>query len=208
VTQKASAYEAARRRGRDELRTTVLDTASRLLAAEGAGALTMRRIATELGSSTTVLYTMFGGKHGLAEALYLEGFERFRRRMESAPPDPDPLAEMYRISWAYRDYALTERNYYKVMFAEAIPGFTPSEDALAVANASFEILIDAARACVDAGTFAPGDPAEIAVVLWSAAHGMVSLELAGHFDGVDARRHYETAVTAATSWFLRSGPDQ
>jgi AcrR family transcriptional regulator len=36
---------------------------------DGPDALTMRRIAAEAGSSTTVLYTMFGGKAGIAEAL-------------------------------------------------------------------------------------------------------------------------------------------
>lgn len=53
------------------------------------------------------------------------------------------------------------------------------------------------------------DPVEVAEVLWAAAHGVVSLELAGHFDeGADARHRYDTAVTAATSWFCAtSRPD-
>lgn len=45
---------------------------SRLLTQEGSAALTLRRVATDAGCSTTVLYTMFGGKDGPAEALYRE----------------------------------------------------------------------------------------------------------------------------------------
>ena len=56
----------------------------------------MRRIAAEADCSTTVIYTMFGSKEGLAEALYLEGFERVRRRLEAVPPRRDPLEYLQR----------------------------------------------------------------------------------------------------------------
>lgn len=202
MAKTASAYELAQSRGRDELRSTLLDTASRLLAAEGATSLTVRRIAAEVGCSTTVLYTMFGSKNGIADGLYREGFERFRRRLDSLPPEPDLLARVYQLAWAYRDSALAEPNYYRVMFAHAIPGFTPDSEALAAADAGFTVLIDAAAACIDAGIFVPSDPAEVAKVLWAAAHGVVSLELSGHLGSDDAQRCYETAVRAATTWFV------
>lgn len=202
MTETASAYELAQSRGREELRATLLDAASRLLAAEGPAALTMRRIATEVGCSTTVLYTMFGGKDGLAEALYLEGFGRFRRRLESVSAAADPLTHLYDLARAYRANALAERNYYGVMFEQAIPGFTPSPEALRGAKASFDILVDAVRGCVEAGVFARGDAQEIAEVLWASAHGAVSLELAGHLDDDPSGRRYETTITAAGTFFL------
>lgn len=205
MAHQASAYELAQSRGRGELRSTLLDTASRLLAAEGAASLTVRRIAAEVGCSTTVLYTMFGSKNGIAEALYREGFERFRRRLASLPPEPDPLARVYQLAWAYRASALAEPNYYRVMFAHAIPGFTPSAEALAAADAGFKVLIDAAGECVGVGIFVPSDAGEIAAVLWAAAHGVVSLELAGHLAGDAAPGLFETAVRAATTWFLADG---
>jgi hypothetical protein len=34
---------------------------------------------------------------------------------------------------------------------------------------------------MDAGALRPGDPQAVAEVLWAAVHGVVSLELAGHF---------------------------
>jgi hypothetical protein len=40
----------------------------------------MRRIASEVGCSTSVRYTMFGGKAGVVEALWAGGFERLRLR--------------------------------------------------------------------------------------------------------------------------------
>src|SRR3954462_11276186 len=115
-------YARARDRGSETLRRALLDTASRLLVKEGPSALTMRRLANAAGCSTTVLYTVFGGKDGIAEALYREGFLRFAKRLAAVPANKDPLARLLALGHAYRDNALDNPTYYRVMFGEAIPG--------------------------------------------------------------------------------------
>lgn len=192
-----------RRRGQDALRAYLLDAAGRLLAEEGAGALTMRRVAAEVGCSTTVLYTLFGGKEGLAAGLYREGFERFRRRLDALPPGPDPLGRLHAISAAYRESALAEPNYYRVMFLGAIPGYVPDETALAAGAATFTYLIDAVQDCMAAGIYRPGDPVAVAEVLVAAAHGVISFELAGVF--VPSPERYAAASRAVIEWFVSPG---
>jgi AcrR family transcriptional regulator len=200
-------YQLAQRQGQDVLRRTLLDAASRLLDAEGPQALTMRRVAGAVGCSTTVLYTAFGSKDGLADALFREGFERLRRRLETVAPGADPLARLTALAHAYRESALASRSYYGVMFQQAIPGFRPSAASLAAAGASLEALTDAVRRCMDAGVLRAGDPRAVAEVLWAAVHGAVSLELAGHFPdpGVAADR-FRTLATAAATPFLTTSP--
>ena len=195
-----SVYARAKDTGREHMRSLLLDTASRLLVAEGPAALTMRRIAAEVGCSTTVLYTMFGGKPGLAEALYVEGFRRFQRHFERIPAGGDPVERIYALSRAYRASALVEPDYYRVMFAQAMP-FTPGAAAAAAAREGFQILVDAVRECVETGAFRPGDPDEMAQVLWAASHGVISLELSGHFTGEVAAARYDLAARAATEYF-------
>lgn len=190
-------YQVAQRSGQEALRRTLLDAASRLLVAEGPGALTMRRVAGAVGCSTTVLYTMFGGKEGLADALYQEGFERLRRRLEAVAGD-DPLGRLAALGHAYRANALAERAYYGVMFQQAIPGFRPSAASLAAAGASLEVLTRAVRAAMDAGALRPVDPQPVAEVLWAAVHGVVSLELAGHFpDPATGADRFRSLASAA-----------
>jgi len=207
----ASPVTKARQHGQDTLRRALLDTASRLLAEEGPQALTMRRVATAAGCSTTVLYTTFGGKEGLADALYREGFERLGSRLEEAAatvdgPD-DPIATATALALAYRAHALADRNYYGVMFQRAIPGFTPSSESLRVGNATLGILADAVRDAIAAGILIPADAEAVADVLWAAAHGVVSLEIAGHFpDPEVAADRYRTLTRAALAAFL-AGPD-
>ncbi len=193
-----SAYERAQRLGEQAIRTTLLDAASALLSAEGPQALAMRRIAAEVGCSTTVLYRLFGGKNGLAEALYIEGFERFRQRLAAVPPNPDPRAYLLDLSIAYRENALQERNYYGLMFGHPIPGFTPGDAACEQALASFSVLTDAVRACARAGHLIDADPDQVAAALWATVHGLVSLELAGMLPTPDA-------VYQTTMWGIAAG---
>jgi AcrR family transcriptional regulator len=202
-------YERAQRQGQEALRRALLDAASGLLLEEGPGALTMRRVAGAVGCSTTVLYTMFGGKEGLADALYREGFERLRRRLEAVDGASGPQARLGALAHAYRDSALAERGYYGVMFQQAVPGFRPSPGSLAVAGASLEVLTRAVGAAMAAGVLRPGDPRAVAEVLWAAVHGAVSLELAGHFpDPGVALDRFQTLASAAILPFLPEPPTQ
>ena len=43
------------------LRVTLIETAARLIAEHGTDALTLRRLASEVGASTMAIYTHFGG---------------------------------------------------------------------------------------------------------------------------------------------------
>ncbi|MER8041614.1 TetR/AcrR family transcriptional regulator [Streptomyces sp. NPDC094032] len=195
-------YQDAQRAGQDAVRTTILDRSIDLLVAEGPAALTMRRIAADIGSSTKVLYTMFGGKEGLLDALYREGFARLRRAQEGVPRAGDPLAHLTRLGRAYRAHALAEPAYYRVMFEQPVPGFRPTPDALAVAEGAFEASADAVAACMTAGIFRPGDAHELAKLLWAASHGAVSLEIAGHFTPEEAAARYDALMTAVARSFL------
>ena len=197
-----ASFADVRNRGQNLMRAHLLDTAGRLLAEEGPGALTMRRVAAEVGCSTTVLYTLFGNKDGLATGLYHEGFARLRRRLDALPPGRDPLTRLHVLGKAYRDSALTDPHYYRVMFLGAIPGFVPDAGARASADAAFAPLVDAARECVDAGICRTGDPGAIAEALWAAAHGVVSLEVAGLLPVSEER--FIAVTHGAVAWFLPS----
>jgi AcrR family transcriptional regulator len=200
-----SPYGKAYAAGRQAVRRLVLDTASRLLEAEGPEALTMRRIAGEVGCSTSVLYTMFGGKAGVAEGLWREGFERLRTALERIDDD-DPLGRLAALGRAYRENALANRAYYAIMFQRPIPGFQPSAQAYAESLRPLHILVDAAADCIRAGVFRDADPTRIAGVLWAAAHGAVSLELAGYEGAVDAEARFQELMAAAAAWFFVRRP--
>ncbi|MEO3810135.1 TetR/AcrR family transcriptional regulator [Sphaerisporangium sp. B11E5] len=193
------AYSAAGQTSQEELRGRLIGVAGQLLLTHGADSLTVRRIAAEAGCSTTVVYTMFGNKEGLAEAIYLEGFERFRRRLAAVPRHPDPLAYLASLGPAYREACLAEPGFYSVMFEKAIPGFEPSERARTLARAAVNILDRAIADCIAAGYMVPTQPRKIADCLWAAAQGAVSLERAGHLRDDQV---YTSVTLAAISRYL------
>ncbi|MEV0384820.1 TetR/AcrR family transcriptional regulator [Nonomuraea sp. NPDC050643] len=208
-----SVYQQAQREGQSVVRAAILDAAKRLLVAEGPASLTVRRISGEVGCSTKVIYTLFGGKDGLSEALWLEGFARFERRLLRVSPEGDALDRLYAGLMAYRDYALSEPDYYRVMFQGAMPGFKPGEAAVEAAKRTFDLLVHGVAHCMEAGVLRGAGGAgavEIADVLWMAIHGAVSLEISCFFDEDVAARRYRLLCTSVLTPFLaaRSATDE
>ena len=151
------------------MRQVLLDAALRVLERDGAAGLTVRAMTQEAGCSTTGVYTYFGGKHGVIEAIYLDGFDSFDRALATPLHDRD-LLEAGR---AYRRWALANPTHYLVMFGRAVPDFVPSEAAMARASTSFQALVDT----VD--SFGVADAFERAYNLYATVHGHVMLELVG-----------------------------
>ncbi|MFF3544663.1 TetR/AcrR family transcriptional regulator [Streptomyces platensis] len=83
----------------------VLTTAARLVRADGPGALTMRRLATELGTAVTSIYWHVGNRESLLDALV----ERTVREMGEIHPTGDtPHARIVSVARALHS-ALRER---------------------------------------------------------------------------------------------------
>src|SRR4051794_26308225 len=111
----------------DQRRAEIVEAAAVLIADHGADGLSLRQLAREVGSSTQLIYTLFGGKPGLADALYAEGFRRASAVMltavESAYAAGDP-ERLIAMGHAYRAFAHDEPAMFSVMFGRAISGFT------------------------------------------------------------------------------------
>lgn len=168
------------------MRSVVLDAALTVLDRDGASGLTVRAVAAEAGCSTTGVYTYFGGKHGLVEAIYVEGFHSFGEAIAASYDDGDLLG----AGRAYRRWALDHPTHYMVMFGRAVPDFEPGEAAAATSQATFQDLVDAVAA---AG--AP-DPTGTAYRLFATVHGYVMLELVGMgpVDPAQLEAYYEAGL--------------
>src|SRR5690349_20457207 len=110
----------------DDASRAILDAARELLATEGPGSLTVRRIAAQAGGSTMNVYSRFGGKDGVLDALFREGFTLLRETMSRTRSTADPIGDLRRCAIAYRRFALEHRTSYVLMFARFDASFTPS----------------------------------------------------------------------------------
>src|SRR4051795_10361603 len=80
----AMAVSEARRYHHGNLRSELLEAAERTLATRGAGELSLRELARELGVSHAAPRRHFAGKQALLDALALDGFERLGAALEAA----------------------------------------------------------------------------------------------------------------------------
>src|SRR5215468_10039426 len=104
-----------------ETREALLNAAGAILQAEGPAAVTVRRVADEVGTTTRAVYSLFGDKNGLMKALYVEAAETMRRHHEAVPIGDDPIADISELALAYRAAALEEPNLYWLYLGSVDP---------------------------------------------------------------------------------------
>jgi AcrR family transcriptional regulator len=160
-------------------RQAILDAAVKILRQEGLEALSLRRLARAVNASTTVVYTMFGGKPGLIDALYLEGFSRWAARLRAVRAKA-PATRLKAMHAAYWRFAQEEPAYYQVMFAGAVAEFRAAPETAQAAWSTLVLYIEAVAECQRAGLLRAGDPEAIARLLWAVCHGVAGLHVAGH----------------------------
>jgi AcrR family transcriptional regulator len=165
--------------GDDATRRSILDAALRILTEQGHQALTVRRVASLAGCSTIGVYTWFGGKDGLVDALWVEAFSSFGGAIKKARPLPGPIGRLRAQAHAYRKWALAHPAHYQVMFFNVIPGHAPGVEATIAAISAYETLFSAVKNASELGELRSEDVEAIALTCWATIHGLVSLQIAG-----------------------------
>ncbi|WP_207930662.1 TetR/AcrR family transcriptional regulator [Streptomyces hainanensis] len=162
--------------------TRLLTAAARLLSEEGPAALTTRRLAREVGTSTMAVYTHFGSLPDLVRAVIHEGFQRVAERLRALPATDDPVADLFEECRVTVEYARAEPHHFAVMFSGSpLAGLQMSEDDLRIGSYALRIARDTVERCIAAGRFRPAEPWLVTRHLWCQTHGLIQLERAGYF---------------------------
>ena len=189
---RVKTYDAA-------LRQRLITEAADVLAVDGPGGLTLRRVAAAADTSTTAVYDLFGDKDQLLTAMYVEGFAQLGAALRRARRGPR-LEALGALGMAYRRSALARPHLYGLMFGRE----APDAGAKDVADSAYAPLVEGVQACLDDGSLQGGTAERIASFLWSVSHGRVSLELAGLVEGTLKKRTaaYQDALVLSTVPFL------
>src|SRR4051794_14966205 len=158
----------------------IVAAARALLASEGPGALTMRRLAAELGIQAPSIYKHLRDKQALENALISAGFLEQAARFEKALSRPDPISALAR---AYRQWAQRNPHLYRLMTERPLDraGLTAGAEERAAAP-----LIKAL-----------GGDTDLARAVFAFAHGMTMLELNERFPpGADLDAAWERGIAA------------
>jgi AcrR family transcriptional regulator len=196
----------------DALRARLLQEASRVVADRGPAGLTVRDVAASAGTSASAVYALFGGREELVHAVGAEALRRFSVHLAAAGRSADPEADLLALGVAYRQSALADPHFYRVMFDTGGVGAREASGTPATAQPTFVTLRDAvarvlrAHGMPDAAAVEAAVPA--ALTLWGLVHGLVELELGGLLPGSPAERaeRYRAALRAAGAGVLSSPP--
>jgi AcrR family transcriptional regulator len=197
----------ARPRVHDEnLRARLLGHAGRLVTENGMAALSLRTLAADAGTSTTAVYSLFGGKSELLGALFEESFHSFGAAQRAVPVTGDVIVDLLALGHAYWTWAQEHPHLYGVMFSQVLADFARTPEQLAASATTIEPLAGAVAAGVRSGVLV-GDPFAITFAIWAAVHGVVSLAMAGCLPGdMIIDEGLFTATAAATVRGFRAGP--
>jgi AcrR family transcriptional regulator len=192
----------------DALRVRLLEQAVRTLSEHGVDALSLRKLAAQVGTSTTAMYSLFGGKPGLLNAVLDEAFRRFGERIAEVEITGNPCDDMFALAMAYRAGALAEPHFYQVMFGPVGGSVIPDPETVERAKGAFHPLVEAVRKAMVSGQLRPGNPTAVATTMWATVHGMVSLELRSLLPrpAGDPAELYRQAVLALSVGWRRAAP--
>ena len=123
------------------------------------------------------IYSRFGSKGGVFEALFDEGLARLVGAQRSVSDELQPLEAIEAMCLAFRGAALQHSGHYWLVFGPPLKDFRPSEAAQRRALRSFEEFVRAIARAIRAGSLA-GQADPIALELFATCHGHVTLAIA------------------------------
>ncbi|WP_075744305.1 MULTISPECIES: TetR/AcrR family transcriptional regulator [Actinoalloteichus] len=170
----------------DQLRLRLLDRAGELISTHGTEGLSLRRLAADAGTSTTAVYSLFGSKAAVLRAVYIEAFQRLRRRLDAVARTDDPTEDLLELGMAYRGSALADPHLYAVMFQRSgSTALEADEAATQAATEAMRPLVATVERGIEEGLLVDRPAHDIAYACWAMVHGLVSLELDGGFAAVE-----------------------
>lgn len=162
-------------------RPEIIEAARQMIRDSGLDALSLRRLATELGVTAPALYAHMQGKGDLLEGIAAKGFEELVEAFERVEA-VDPLERLFEYGRCYVEIALSDPEVFRVMFVFR-PGAVPMsgvDNELPAATDAFEMPGIAIAEAIESGDIHPDrDPLLTAMTLWTTSHGLATVLLLG-----------------------------
>lgn len=159
-------------------RAEILEAAERIFVAEGYEGATIRRIADEVGVSSTALYMHFQDKarilHEITEGTFRE---LLATNIEIAARPVDALVRVRAMLEAYMAWGFEHPNAYQLVYCQRGPvSTTPLPQGTAdLSRQCYETFSRVVREVAASGRLRTGDGDSAAQALWMACHGVVAL---------------------------------
>ncbi len=158
-----------------KVRASLLEAAREICLAEGADAVSARRIAKAAGTSPMAIYVHFRNLDDLLHHVRMEGHAILAEYLKSPSNRLSPLRRVIETQRAYYRFGVEHPNHYHLMFLTKQKS-PPPREAVQREIGTLLMLRDALVRGIDAGAIRGDlDPMILANEVWLQIHGLTSL---------------------------------
>jgi AcrR family transcriptional regulator len=164
-----------------DLKNALIKAGVEILAKDGVSGLSLRKVASRAGVSHTAPYSHFADKQALIAAISTEGFRQLYERVNMVVEQykTKPSRQLVEVAWAYVQFALDDRDRFKVMFSGVLEKERDYPEFVAEAQRNFQLVKMTVEANQAAGVLRSGPSDLVAMSAWGIIHGFIMLLLEG-----------------------------
>lgn len=163
------------------LRTALLEAAAGIIGETGLEGLTLREVARRAGVSHAAPKHHFADKAQLVRELVIESFADFAAVLRRADRGTSGDERLRNLGNAYVRWAFANPDRFRLLFRPELRGGDEDGAIASAADDAYQLVLDAVSAGQKDRTVIAGDPADVALAAWSAAHGVATLLIDGPF---------------------------
>jgi AcrR family transcriptional regulator len=173
----------------------LLVAAERMVQESGPEAVSVRGVATEVGTTTRAVYSVFGSKDGLVAALATRGFELLGEGLEAIPATDDPRADLVAAGLMFRRFATEHPSLFALAIQRNLP-VSPWPEVRRAASLSLRLLKRRIQRVADAGALDGRTVDDVTLEFHGLCEGLATLELRGMAPRADWGRVWADGLTA------------
>jgi len=157
-------------------RIEILHAAERIFVAEGYEGATIRKIADEVGVSSTALYMHFRDKDEILHEIGVAAMQALLEcNSDIAARPADAVTRVRLMLEAYVRLGLEHPNAYRLVFCAAPRGDSVRSATAEIGSLCYDRYVGVVREIAASGRLRIADPDCAAQALWAACHGLVAL---------------------------------
>jgi AcrR family transcriptional regulator len=163
------------------LKNALIKAGMEILAGEGVGGLSLRKVAKQAGVSHAAPYAHFTDKQALIAAISTEGFKQLYTQIQAVKEAhrASPGTLLIETAWAYVQFALNAPDRFKLMFSSVLEKEKDYPEFVEISQQNFRQVVEIVEVCQKAGVLKESAPDLTALSLWGTVHGFTSLLLEG-----------------------------
>lgn len=163
----------------NETREALRAAAERLFHEHGPAGVSVRAVASEVGTTTRAVYSLFGSRDGLlVDALAQQAYELLTDALDAHPETDDPVADVIDMApTVFRRFVLERPALFRITFQRAVPNHTPGPELLAARASGLDRLTRKIKRLEKAGLLKKKSLGQAVVEFQAMCEGLGNFEL-------------------------------